>query len=347
MKSCAVPVIVLVLAVPAIPGRAQAEPQRRDPTGAQALFYKARAQMQLGRYAEACPNLEASLRLDAGIGTQFNLADCNEHIGKMATAWAGFIDVATAAKAAHQVEREAVARKRAQALEARLPKLLIDTSSAPAGVTVTRDGVPVAPSVFGVEVPIDPGAHHVAASAPGMPSWQMTVHAVEGKTARVAVPRDLAAPVAADALPVASGATTTVTSAPAPEPDPAGFPAPVVQTSVSPQRVTGWALAGAGVIGAGLGVGFGLASIGDRNDSRAHCAGDRCDSDGVRMRDDAIRHGTVATISMVAGGAAIAGGIALALTAPRGVEHPERGRLRAVPNVASEGGGLLLQGVFQ
>ena len=66
--------------------------------------------MQQGKYAEACPKLEESMRLDSGIGTQFNLADCNEHIGKLATAWAGFLDVAAAAKAASQPDREKVAR---------------------------------------------------------------------------------------------------------------------------------------------------------------------------------------------------------------------------------------------
>ena len=105
---------------------------------------------------------------------------------------------------------------------------------------------------------------------------------------------------------------------------------------------------GVGAAGAGVGIGFGLTSIGDRNESRSHCAGDFCDAEGVRLRDDAIRHGNIATISVIAGAAAIAGGLVLVLTAPRGVETPERAAtLRAVPNVARGGGGLLLEGVFQ
>jgi hypothetical protein len=181
----------------------------------------------------------------------------------------------------------------------------------------------------------------------------MTVHTVEAKTARVTVPRDLPALAEGQALassasprPLTSGAVTTVTSAPSDATR--AFPQPVVESAFSPQRIGGWALAGVGAIGAGVGIGFGLASIGDRNDSRAHCAGDLCDADGVRMRDDAIRHGTIATVSMLAGGAAIAGGIVLVLTAPRGTETPEpAGKVRAMPNVARGGGGLLLEGDFQ
>jgi len=352
MKRRAVSVLVLLLAVP---GLAQAEPHGNEPAAAaRSLFYGARALMQQGRYAEACPKFEESMRLDAGIGTQFNLADCNEHIGKTATAWAGFMDVATAAKASHQAERESVARKRAQALEARLPKLVIEASGAPAGTEVARDGVAVAPSSYGTEVPIDPGRHRVTATAPGRQSWETSLRAVEGTVARVTVPRDLPAIATSEVTviapqPIASGAVTTVTSAPSPASMPeTSFPPMVVESSFSTRQVAGWVLMGVGAAGAGLGVGFGLTSIGDRNESRSHCSGDLCDAEGVRLRDDAIRHGNIATISVIGGAAAIAGGLILVLTAPRGVETPERaGRLRAVPNVAREGGGLLLEGAFQ
>lgn len=358
VRIAALAVAVVVVATGA---RAQAEPQRKNSADAEALFYKARALMHQGRYAEACPTLEASLRLDAGIGTRFNLADCNEHIGKTATAWAGFNEVAAAAKASHQAERESVAKKRAQALEPRLPKLVVDVPE-PAGLSITRDGVVVPPATYGVEVPVDPGIHRVAASAPGKQAWEVNVHSVQGKSARVTVPGELPALAALAALaappaatspepePVASGATTSVTYAPT-ETTSSAFPAPVVENPLSVQRVAGWALAGAGVIGAGVGIGFGLASIGDRNESRVHCVGDLCDADGVRMRDDAIRHGNVATVAVLAGAAAIAGGLALVLTAPRGVESPERApavsAVRAAPSVAREGGGLVLEGIFQ
>jgi hypothetical protein len=346
--------IALALVLVAVPASAQAEPQAQDAAAAQALFYKGRALMQQGRYAEACQRFEESLRLDVGIGTQFNLADCNEHIGKTATAWAGFLEVANAAKAAHQAERESVARKRARALEPRLPKLVVEVGSLPAGVTVARDGVAIPKASFGVEVPVDPGVHVITANAPGRERWETSVHTIEARTVRVAVPRDLPGPIAAPAIPatpppppVASGATTTVTSAPA-ENNEGSFPAPVVDQSMPVQRIAGWALAGAGVIAAGVGVGFGLASLGDRNTSRDHCSGDLCDADGVRLRDDAISHGNVATISLIAGGAAIAGGLVLVFTAPRNAEVPARAaRLRAVPNVAREGGGFMLEGVFQ
>lgn len=344
-------VVLLVLGVPA---GAQAEPQAQDPAAAQALFYKGRALMQQGRHAEACLRFEESLRLDVGIGTQFNLADCNEQIGKTATAWAGFVEVAKAAKAARQPERESVARKRAQALEPRLPKLVVEVGALPADTTVARDGVAIPKEAFGTEVPVDPGVHRITANAPGNRSWEANVHTIEAKTVLVAVPRELLGATAAPPIettlprqPAGSGASTTVTSALA---DGDGtFPPAVVERPMPVQRIAGWAIAGAGAIVTGVGVGFGLSSLGARSSSRDHCSGDLCDADGVRLRDDAISRGNVATIAVIAGSAAIAGGLGLVFTAPRSadVPAPRVGALRAVPHVARQGGGILLEGVFQ
>jgi hypothetical protein len=344
MKRCVVLVLALLL-VGAHARVAEAEPQTAPAAAqAQVLFYKARALMQQGRYAEACPALEASVHLEAGIGTRFNLADCNEHIGKLASAWAGFVDVAAAAGASHQTDREAVARKRARALEARIPKLVVDVTRAPAGLEVTRDGVAIAASNYGVEVAVDPGDHHVKATAPGKHAWETDVHMEEGKVVHVAVPSDLA-PVERTMF-VNSAATPEAPTDP--EGAPRAFPAAIVEPASSPQRIAGWVLAGAGVVGVGIGAGFGLASINDRNGARDHCTGDRCDSDGVSMRQDAISNGNIATISMIAGGAAIAGGLLLVLTTPTKAEpSPSSSRLRAVPNVASAGGGVLLEGSFR
>jgi serine/threonine-protein kinase len=341
-----------------------ADPPKTDPAAAQVLFYDARSLMQQGKYAEACPKLEESMRLDAGLGTQFNLADCNEHIGKITTAWAGFLEVAAGSKAANQAEREKVARKRAQALEGRLPKLVIDVAGAPPGLEVKRDGVVVGTAAWGTAIPVDPGTHRITASAPGKQPWETTITTGEGKTARVSVPRDLPTaavavapppaattpatpatpPPSAGAQPVASGATVTATSSAATN----DFPAPIVESAGTTQRTIGWIVAGAGVVGVGVGGAFGLSSLGKRNDSRDHCIGDQCDSTGVRLRDDAISNGNIATIATIAGAAGVVGGLVLVLTAPNGTEqHDRSGKLRAVPNVASGGGGFMLQGNFQ
>ena len=297
--------------------------------------------MQAGRYAEACPKLEESMRLDPGIGTQFNLADCNEHIGKIATAWVAFNDAAAQSKLSNQPERESVARKRAAALEPRLPRLAVDVTAPPTGLEVKRDALVVAASAWGTAVPVDPGTHRIVVTAPGK-QWETTVTAREGKIARISVPRD---------LPDIGAAVVAVAGVRPAEPGPltpAAFPEPILEGHSDTQRTIGWIVTSLGVVGVGVGAGFGLSSLGKHNESRSHCSALGCDSDGVSLRDDAVRNGNVSTISTIAGGAALAGGLLLVLTAPRDAPPHERvGRIRAVPTTASGGGGLSLQGVFQ
>lgn len=328
-----------------------------DPAAAQSLFYEARTLMGKNRYAEACPKLEESMRLDPGIGTQFNLADCNEHIGKIASAWASFLEVAAQAKAANQGEREKVARKRAQALEGKLPKLLIEVPSSLPGLEVKRDGTLVGGASYGTAIPVDPGSHKISATAPGKLPWETQVQTSEGKTARVSIPRDLPnAPVAAAPAPAVPIGPPAQPAPAAPPPPPSGvtsssfttesFPSPVTEERGSTQRTLGWIVTGLGAAGLGVGGAFGISSISNRDEARQYCTGDVCNAQGVELRGDAIRDGNVATVAMIAGGATLAGGLLLVLTAPKGPSKEDTAKIRATPSVAHNGGGLSLQGTF-
>lgn len=364
---------VMTLALVLTPATSWAAgPTKNGPNAAaaQSLFYEARALMKDGRYTEACPKLEESLKLDDGIGTRFNLADCNEHLGKVATAWASFLDVAALSKASNQAEREKVARKRAQALEPRLPKLTIDVDAVAAvqpGLEVTRDGVVVGSAAWGTPTPVDPGSHKIVVRANAKQPWEATVEAVEGKTSRVAVPRELT-PVAVAAAPtpamtstsaglrapssssLETSSTTTLTSQ---EQAMTDFPPPVVESHASTQRTVGWVITAAGIAGLGVGTGFGIRSLVKRNDSRDNCVGDLCNETGVKQRDQALNSGNIATYSVIVGGVALATGIILVLTTPSDhgsaaatKKHTLVGSIRAVPEASPYGGGVVLTGVL-
>ena len=64
---------------------AGAEP--RDPAAAEWLFREGRALMKKGDFAPACAKLAESQRLDPAVGTLMNLAECEERIGRTASAW--------------------------------------------------------------------------------------------------------------------------------------------------------------------------------------------------------------------------------------------------------------------
>src|SRR4051794_21941124 len=88
-----------------------------DKATAEALFANGRRLMASGDYAAACPKFAASQKLDPGVGTLLNLADCYEKKGQTASAWGEFLEAASAARAIGSKEREQAARDRAQSLE--------------------------------------------------------------------------------------------------------------------------------------------------------------------------------------------------------------------------------------
>ena len=61
-----------------VSGAVQAQPSAQDAAAARALFEQARKLLADGKPEQACPKLEESQRLDPGIGTLFNMADCHE-----------------------------------------------------------------------------------------------------------------------------------------------------------------------------------------------------------------------------------------------------------------------------
>ena len=196
MKRTALAIVLLLLTLARESRAADPLEDFPDPAEAQHLVLEARALIGSSSYADACPKLEQSVRLVPDVDTQFELADCNERVGKLATAWTDFVTVAEKSRAASRADREKAARKRARALEPRLPKLVIDIPDAPAGLEVRCDGVRVDPADLGAAIPVDPGKHRITATAPGRQRWVTTVQSGERTTSRVELPRELP-----DALP--------------------------------------------------------------------------------------------------------------------------------------------------
>ena len=268
---------------------------------AQGLYDNAKMLMDQGKYGDACPKLEESYRLDPGLGTQYHLSDCYEHLGRTASAWGGFLQVAALAKASGQVDREQVARARARAVEAKVPRLFIEVPDANRvpGLEIKRDGVSLGEAQWQTPIPLDPGEHAIVASAPGGKMWSTTINLQrDSVTMKVVIP-SLSTPVAPDRSP-------TTTAPPAEE----------TRSDGKTQRLVGVVIGGAGLVGIGVGTFFGFRSMSRHDDAMSFCKGDVCTTHGTDLRAQAISAGNVATIGLIAGGAAVVGGAVLYLTAP-------------------------------
>jgi len=162
-----------------------------DKATAAKLFEEGRQLMAENDLAGACKKFAQSQKVRAGIGTLYNLADCNERLGKTGTAFTLFTEVAERTKAALQTEREQKARERLAVLE---PKLMRIRLSVPAGgkvKAVKLDGSVVPTANYNKALPADPGDHTIVAITAadnGEPFEEEIELSEEGKTVTVAIP---------------------------------------------------------------------------------------------------------------------------------------------------------------
>jgi hypothetical protein len=321
-----------------------ASAQTGDKASAEILFNEGRALMQQGNYQLACEKLAESHRMDPAVGTLLNLADCQEKLGRTASAWATWLEAAAAARSAGQAERETHARQRAEALAPKLVTLTIDVppEHRVSGLSVVRNTVSIGAALWGTAAPVDPGKHEISAVAPGYQKWSTVVTVNEGTPARVLVPQLVAEPAAAAApTSAAPGAVP-----PPSEPPPPAAPAPSRSRSSTP--VLAYVAGGVGVAGVAVGGIFGFVAMQKNNDSEKECdSNNECNETGKDLRDDAFTAATVSTVGFAVGGVGLATAVVLFLTAPKQEQAARRPGIVAVhAGLDPRGGGVAIDGVF-
>jgi hypothetical protein len=336
---------ILLFATP--PARAS-DTAPQDFATATALFEQGSRLLDAGRYAEACPRLEAAQRLVQGIGVTLYLAECYEQTGHLVSAWVQF-DKARALAESRQDRRAELARGRAASLWPRLPKLMlvVPAGADVPGLVVTDDGEPVDHAAYNVERPAEPRMHHVRARAPDRTPWETAVViAAAPDTTRVEVPQlpdssVVASPPTGGPAVLAPKGPDRSAANPGGADRPVAMALPPLQSGrPSTQRVVGIALFGVGAAGLVTGAVFGIDAKSKMDDSNAsgHCQPDNhCDATGLSERSSALTAATISTIGFIGGVAFLAGGAALYLTAPDD-RPPVIGLMaRSVPGGASVG----------
>ena len=351
---------VVALAALGWSGTARADASAADQATAEALFEHAKKLMKEGHYAEACPKLAESQRLDAGLGTMLNLADCYDKNGQTASAWAVFTEAAALAHSKGQADRERKARERVADLEGRLNRLSISpaTGADLPGIEIRCDGRLVNRAEWGTPVPFDPGEHTVVATAPGKQPWSVKVKLTKADTATnyVVVPLLYTAhdadkpppdqpkvePPKPEPPKPQAAPPRVVRPLPAPPP-----PQPPPQSAgASSARVAGYAMMGVGLATAAVGGVLGAVALLKKSSATPTCRADNvCTPDAIDDLSSARDFATATDATLGAGGGMFAIGVII-LIATRPAESIDKQALRVRPLVGPGVGGLSVGGAF-
>jgi hypothetical protein len=297
-----------------------------DSAVAQQLFQQGRALMNAGDLRAACPKFEGAAQLSPTPGVRLNLADCWAKMGRTASAWAKFEEASAVAQRNGDQAAADAAKKEANALLPALSYLtvIVPPEVAAEGVDVTRDGEPVPRAAWNTSVPVDPGPHTVVAQAAGHKGWTANVTVAE-RAAKVTVTVPL---LENDVAPVV---------APLP-------PSAPTESRGGAQRTAGWVVAGAGIVGLGVGAYFGISALSKNssNDQNVGATGGCLNASCQTTSHDAYVAGNDSTVFLALGGALIATGAVLWLTAPRAARAATALSFLAEPH----GGGLAVRGTW-
>ncbi len=259
-------------------------------------------------YATACPKFAESQRLDPAPGTLLNLAQCEEKLGKTASAVA---DYKLAAESfAPSDPRLAYARTRVAALSATVPRLTVKLKAgAPEGTKVVRSGVELETTGLGTAQMVDPGEHEIVVSAPGRKKNKTTIVMKAGEWRAVTVAASEEAAEDTD------------------EPSEKGKSSGSAEGSGSRMRTLGYVAGGVGVVGLLAGTYFAMSAkdqdekaLRTYDDASGTCMDQAC----VDWTDKSRSSSKKAVAGFVGGGVLLVTGIVLVLKAPSSTKAPSK-----------------------
>ncbi|NVB81230.1 MAG: hypothetical protein HOV81_22735 [Kofleriaceae bacterium] len=307
----------LVLALSALAPASHAQPPA---SAADEAFKNGRELVKAGKWAEACDEFEKSQALDPQHGTLFNIAQCSEKVGNLATAAAAYRELA-----AHDANaaRKAASADALKALAPRVPKLVVSVATPPPGLTISVEGKGKA-TAYKPNTPteIDLGEYTVIANARGY-TEQIAKVKIAGERKTTVV----------DVVLRAGASNADIVRKDVPEPPSRG----------AKQRRLGLILVGVGGAAAINGIVFGLVAESQWTEARGVCDGTGCGTQSQldranRLGDRAHTKATVSTVSLISAGVLAAAGAVVWYTAPGGVT--------IAPSATESSAGVTLSGEF-
>jgi len=286
------------LGLATLPAPARAQDPAAD-TSAEALkrareqFGQALALQTAGDWAGALALLKEVAAVKSTPQVRFNMALCEEKLGKLVAALGDYELAASDARAekADQVAEEVEGRL--ESLRQRIPKLTVTRGAGAEATSIMIDSVSLGDQVIGTPMPIDPGPHTVEATAPGFKPFRKSLRVAEQQNETVEI----------------------VLEAEPPPPAAVGGAADGMRPAAGRSPVLGYVIGGIGVASVGAsGVFFALRASKISALDKV-CPDYKCPSRAQQADIDAGKlDTTLANVTLAVGIAALAGGLVLVLT---------------------------------
>ncbi len=324
--------LAAALAVSMLAPSAFADDAARDLARARERFKEGAASQAAGDFARALEAYKDVALVKSSAQVRFNIATCEEKLGDYVRAVGSYRLALTEATRSNAKDIEGAVQKALADLEPRIPMLLVKRGAGAAVAEVTLDGKPLANPSIGVEFPVNPGPHAIAATAPDRLPWSgdVTLGDRDHKAVEIVLkPRPAPPP------PVAP-----VIVAPAHEEE---KPPPPPPTGPRNMKIAGFVVGGAGVVGLVVsGIFFGMrnSAISTLN---AECGPTHmsCPASALSTKNSGANDATASTAMFVVGlGLAATGGILI------GVGTRKQKAAEATTGLVVLPGGGALRGSF-
>jgi hypothetical protein len=303
-----------------------------DLARARERFKEGAASQAAGDFARALEAYKEVALVKSSAQVRFNIATCEEKLGDYVRAMGSYRLALTEATKSNSKDIEKAVQQALADLEPRIPMLLVKRGEGAGVAEVTLDGRPLANPSIGVEFPVNPGPHSIAATSTDRLPWsgEVTLADRDHKTLTLVL---------------------KLKPAPPPPPPPeAGKPdgetpdTPPPPTGTNKMKVAGFVVGGLGVVGLVVsGVFFGMRqsaiSTLDGECGPTHMS---CPASALSTKNSGATDATVSTAMFVTGlGLAAVGGILIGVSS--------RSKPKAPPPEAGlvlTPGGAALRGTF-
>jgi hypothetical protein len=168
---------IVVAAALALSTRARADDVHdQNLIAARELFTQATQDEADKHWAAALEKLQKVFAIKPTAGVRFHIANCEEGLGQLAKALDDYTRAATQAQSENAVDVLKIAPDKIADLRARVPWLtLVVPDDVKDTAQVKLDGAPIAPALWGTQMPVDPGDHRVEASARGRAGFSTVI----------------------------------------------------------------------------------------------------------------------------------------------------------------------------